>query len=140
VAVSEEFVPSAPIPCPAGVLTLFVYGTLMSDGCRRGLLAGQRFLGRARTAPGYALLDLGDYPGLVAVESGGSVEGELYEVAAGVVPALDLAEGAPRLYRLRPVRVEGVGGPVYAYFYQPDPRRIPFFAGARWDNTHGGGR
>jgi gamma-glutamylcyclotransferase (GGCT)/AIG2-like uncharacterized protein YtfP len=123
-------------------MTLFVYGTLLSDGCRAGLLAGQRFRGTARTRPRYALLDFGAHPGLVEVTDGGrTVEGEVYEVAMELVPVLDRVEGAPDLFRLGPVEVEGYAGPMYAYFYQPDRRGIPLFPGARWDNRRGrGGR
>jgi gamma-glutamylcyclotransferase (GGCT)/AIG2-like uncharacterized protein YtfP len=114
---------------------LFVYGTLMRDGSRHAALAGQRFLGEARTEPRYALLDLGEYPGLVRREPGGrSVTGELYEVEDGLRATLDEIEGAPGLFRLKPVAVVGRAGPVYAYFYQPAPHGLPTYEGERWDN------
>ena len=99
--------------------TLFVYGTLMRGGVRHLLLAGQRFLGEARTLPLYALFDLGAYPGMVGrAADGRAVAGELYEVAVGLIPRLDSAEGAPTLFRLEPIAVEGREGTVFAYFYQ----------------------
>ena len=77
--------------------TLFVYGTLMRGGVRGHLLAGQRFLGEARTLPRYALFDLGAYPGMVRRDADGrAVSGELYEVAAGLIPALDPKKGRRR--------------------------------------------
>jgi gamma-glutamylcyclotransferase (GGCT)/AIG2-like uncharacterized protein YtfP len=115
--------------------TLFVYGTLKRDGCRHHVLAGQRFLGTARTRPVYALFDFGDHPGLVACPAEGqAVEGELYEVAGEQVERLDQIEGAPLLFRLGLVNVEGYEGPVYAYYYQQATDGRPLCPDGRWDN------
>jgi gamma-glutamylcyclotransferase (GGCT)/AIG2-like uncharacterized protein YtfP len=123
---------------PEGPFRLFVYGTLMRGGCRHPTLAGQRFLGPARTVAVYDLLDLGAHPGLVRRHPGGrSVRGELYEVAAGLVPALDAVEEAPGLFRLGPVELET--GPALAYFYVPDAAGLPRYPGDLWDNARGGG-
>jgi gamma-glutamylaminecyclotransferase len=130
-----------PVDLPAELFTLFVYGTLMRDGCRHGLLAGQRCLGPARTRPLYDLLDLGAYPGLVRREPHGrSIAGELYEVPVAKVAFLDEAEGAPTLFRLEPIAIEGVPGPVLAYLYQPAPSGVPRYPWQRWENRKGGGR
>jgi gamma-glutamylaminecyclotransferase len=113
--------------------TLFVYGTLMRGGVRHWLLAGQRFLREARSMPRYALFDLGAYPGMVRREEGGrAVSGELYEVAVSRIPALDAEEGAPTLFRLEEVAVEGCDGPVLAYLYQRSVYGRPLCAGDRW--------
>ena len=98
--------------------TLFVYGTLMRGGRNHAALAGQRFLGAARTRPLYTVLDLCNYPGMVRCRHGRSVEGELYAVEARLRPVLDAIEAAPELFRLEPVGIEGQTTPVYAYFYQ----------------------
>jgi gamma-glutamylcyclotransferase (GGCT)/AIG2-like uncharacterized protein YtfP len=128
-----------PEPCTATSALLFVYGTLMRDGARHAALAGQRFLGEARTEPCYALLDLGEHPGLVRREPGGrAVCGELYEVAGGLLAELDEIEGAPELFRLGPVAVAGRAGPVSAYFYQPAPGGLPTYGAERWDNRRSG--
>lgn len=117
---------------------LFTYGTLMRGGSRHATLAGQRFVGEARTEPRYALLDLVDYPGLVPCEAGGrAVAGELYEVEGRRLPELDAVEGSPDWFRLGPVAVVGQDRPVYAYFYQPAPRGLPLYEGERWDNSRG---
>jgi gamma-glutamylaminecyclotransferase len=113
-------------------VTLFVYGTLMRGGRNHTALAGQRFLGAARTPPGFALLDLGHYPGLVRRADGRGVRGELYEVAADCLGVLDEIEGAPALFRLEPLDLEDFLGSVYAYFYQPNPAGVPLYAGERW--------
>jgi gamma-glutamylcyclotransferase (GGCT)/AIG2-like uncharacterized protein YtfP len=118
---------------------LFTYGTLMRGGSRHAALAGQRFLGDARTEPRYALLDLGEYPGLVPCEAGGrAVCGELYEVEGRLLPELDALEAAPDWFRLGPVAVVGRAVPVYAYFYQPALHGVPTYAAERWDNRHSG--
>ncbi len=118
---------------------LFTYGTLMRGGSRHAALAGQRFLGEARTEPRYTLLDLGEYPGLVPCAAGGrAVCGELYEVEGRLLPELDALEGSPDWFRLGPVAVVGRAGPVYAYFYQPAPDGLPTYAAERWDNDRRG--
>jgi gamma-glutamylcyclotransferase (GGCT)/AIG2-like uncharacterized protein YtfP len=57
-------------------------------------MEGQQYLGGAVTLPAYRLLDLGWYPGLAeAVEDGVPVQGEVWEVDAQVLRALDDYEG-----------------------------------------------
>jgi gamma-glutamylcyclotransferase (GGCT)/AIG2-like uncharacterized protein YtfP len=98
---------------------LFVYGTLQRGGVRHHFLQNQPFLGDARTLPFYALFDLEHYPGLVhRPAEGRSVRGELYRVETRLRDRLDREEGAPALFRLEPVALEGVDGPAYAYLYQ----------------------
>jgi gamma-glutamylcyclotransferase (GGCT)/AIG2-like uncharacterized protein YtfP len=114
---------------------LFVYGTLKRGGVRHGPLEKQRFLGEARTVPGYALWDLGAYPGLTTSEDQGRVCGELYEVDRSLLCWLDAVEGAPGLFALGPVELEGNRGPATAYFYRmPTEDRTPV-AGGEWDNA-----
>ncbi len=120
---------------PTDPFRLFVYGTLMRGGRYHHVLDGQRLRGPARTLPRYALLDLGAYPGLVErPEDGRVVAGEVYEVAAGLLPRLDEIEGVPELFRLGPVVLEGVEGLVYAYFYQRGLAGVLLYPGERWDN------
>jgi gamma-glutamylaminecyclotransferase len=76
---------------------LFVYGTLLSGEPSHALLDGARALGAATTEPAFHLFDLGPYPALVA---GGTsaVAGELYEVTAQALAAIDVHEEVPRLF------------------------------------------
>jgi molybdenum cofactor cytidylyltransferase len=102
-----------------GTFKLFVYGTLMHGGLRHDFLRGQRFLREAKTRPKYLLFNLGAYPGLVVAEKDGrAIHGELYEVERRLIPRLDMVEGAPELYRLEPVEVEGESATVAAYVYR----------------------
>jgi gamma-glutamylcyclotransferase (GGCT)/AIG2-like uncharacterized protein YtfP len=131
----ETAVRSGTIAISSTFFTLFVYGTLMRGGVRHHVLAGQRFLGEARTHPEFALLDLGAYPGLVRREEGGrAVFGELYEVAASLIERLDRIEGAPSLFRLEPVLIQGHVGDVFTYIYQQDARACSLCAEDRWTN------
>ncbi len=73
---------------------LFVYGTLRSDSghaMHDVLAAGAELVGRGRVAG--ALVDLGEYPGLVLAREG-SVRGEVWRVRdASLWATLDAYEG-----------------------------------------------
>jgi gamma-glutamylaminecyclotransferase len=83
---------------------LFVYGSLRRDGLHHAELAGARFVAMARSEPRYELVDLGEYPAIV---EGGTcaVVGELYEVDAALLAALDAFEEAPQVYQRADVRL-----------------------------------
>jgi gamma-glutamylcyclotransferase (GGCT)/AIG2-like uncharacterized protein YtfP len=102
---------------------------------RHRVLAGQRFLGEARTRTQYALFDLGAYPGLVHSPSERqAIHGELYEIDAGLIPRLDRIEGAPSLYRLEHILIEGHSGEVFAYVYQSNIEGFARCQDNRWRN------
>jgi gamma-glutamylaminecyclotransferase len=84
---------------------IFVYGTLKRGGSNQHYLAGQKFIGLARTAPGFRLFDLGQYPGMVAfADDRDGVSGEVWAVEVDCLEHLDLLEGiAEGLYRREPV-------------------------------------
>jgi gamma-glutamylaminecyclotransferase len=81
---------------------LFVYGTLKRGGSRHSLLKGCPFLGHA-LAKGFALYDLGAYPGMVPGD--GVVRGEVYEIPEKLLRELDWVEGAPFLFRRELIEV-----------------------------------
>lgn len=73
---------------------IFVYGTLKRGGGNHAFLAGQRFLGEARTVPGLTLYSLGEYPGMVrAPGDTAGVTGELWMVDDPCLAELDRLEG-----------------------------------------------
>jgi gamma-glutamylaminecyclotransferase len=79
---------------------LFVYGTLKRGCCNHHHLAGQTFVGPARTRPGYTLYDLGGYPGIAAAADQDGVVGEVWSVDPAARQRLDIFEGVPEgLYR-----------------------------------------
>ena len=115
--------------------TLFVYGTLKRGGSNHGHLAGQIFLGEARTGPGFTLFSLGAYPGMVAAPTDRTgVTGELWSVDATCLARLDELEGtAEGLYRRGPITLATPAdpAPVETYFYlRPLAGRPPI--GATW--------
>jgi gamma-glutamylaminecyclotransferase len=82
---------------------LFVYGTLMRDQANHAELRGARFIGVARTAPAYAVVDVAGYPALVPGED--EVRGELFCVDPPLLQHLDLFEG--RGYRRETIVLDG---------------------------------
>lgn len=87
---------------------IFVYGTLKRGGENHALLAGQRFLGTARTIAGHRLYGLDGYPGMVedAADRDG-VSGEVWEIDTAALRALDELEGVDEgLYARVPVRLQ----------------------------------
>jgi gamma-glutamylcyclotransferase (GGCT)/AIG2-like uncharacterized protein YtfP len=86
-------------------MLIFVYGTLKRGGSNHALLAAQRFVGVARTAPGFTLYSLGHYPGMIAeANDTAGVTGEIWKVDAAALAALDALEGlAEGLYTRGPV-------------------------------------
>lgn len=107
-------------------LLLFVYGTLKRGGRRHDLLAGQEFLGTARTLPHYRLYRHPAYPCLVEDEPGNSIVGEIWRVREESLRAIDAYEGSPRLFCRRAIALAGQDDlPVHAYFYQGDVSILP---------------
>ena len=75
-------------------MKIFVYGTLKRGGQNHHHLAGQIFLGEARTARGYTLYELTGYPGMIAQTGGADgVSGELWDIDAACLARLDEVEG-----------------------------------------------
>lgn len=73
---------------------VFVYGTLKRGGSNHRFLSGQRYLGDTRTAPGYRLYSLGDYPGMVrSGDPTHTVTGEIWSVDDACLDQLDALEG-----------------------------------------------
>ncbi|NRD68041.1 gamma-glutamylcyclotransferase [Corallococcus exiguus] len=94
---------------------IFAYGTLLSGEPNHRLLRGARLIGPARTQPRFSLYDYGPFPTLA---SGGrhAVAGELYEVDALMLAALDRLEGHPHFYQRSPIALDGAGR-VEAYLF-----------------------
>ncbi|MCA9071484.1 MAG: gamma-glutamylcyclotransferase [Planctomycetaceae bacterium] len=74
-------------------MKLFVYGTLKRGFSRATVLQGETYLGTARTQTRYRMFNCGNYPGLVEVPEGLSIEGELWEVRPECLERLDEIEG-----------------------------------------------
>ena len=104
-----------------GRTRLFVYGTLLSGEANHPLLAGAELVGEARTEPAFDLVSLGAFPAMVR---GGetAIAGEIYEVDAQTLEALDRLEGHPSFYRRLPVRLDD-GEEVLTYLLNPGQAR-----------------
>jgi len=115
---------------------VFVYGTLKRGCSNHPVLAGQTFLGEARTAPGYRLHHLGDYPGMItAPDDTLGVAGEVWSVDAVALARLDAFEGtAEGLYRREPVKLlpPFADRSVDTYLYARPVADRPLIAGGIW--------
>ncbi|HKB55978.1 MAG TPA: gamma-glutamylcyclotransferase family protein [Lacunisphaera sp.] len=73
---------------------VFVYGTLKRGHRNHQYLAGQQFLGEARTVSGYTLYSMGNHPGMVhSTDASHDVTGELWAVDDDCLARLDILEG-----------------------------------------------
>ena len=109
-----------PAPDARRPMRVFVYGTLLSGEPNHHLLHGQPLVGEAHTRPRFNLVSLGAFPALV---SGGevAVRGEVYDVDAPTLGALDRLEGYPGFYTREPVELDGeVTGEALAYLLNPE--------------------
>lgn len=99
---------------------LFVYGTLKRGCSNHGQLAGQNFVGAARTPPGYRLYDLGGYPGIVAKpDDRDGVVGEVWSIDDAALARLDHFEGVHEgLYRRAPLPLLAPFADKYVDAYQ----------------------
>jgi gamma-glutamylcyclotransferase (GGCT)/AIG2-like uncharacterized protein YtfP len=105
-------------------LRILVYGLLRRGERLHGLLAGAHYVEHVRIE-GYDLFDLGEYP--AAVPGAGVLVAELWELAgAEALDALDLAEGAPALYRRELVRG------AWLYVYAQPLRGAPKIPSGDW--------
>ncbi len=97
---------------------LFVYGSLRRGEPSHARLGDAVFVGEARTRPELTMIDLGEYPGVVA---GGAtaIAGEVYEVEPATLAALDAFEGHPELYRRSTITLDD-GSEVEAYLLVAD--------------------
>ncbi|HLN30712.1 MAG TPA: gamma-glutamylcyclotransferase family protein [Gemmataceae bacterium] len=109
-----------------GKTALFVYGTLKRGFSNHAMLAGQEFVGAARTLPRYRLLDHGPHPCLVeAVQAGRSIRGEIWNVDAATLDRLDEFEEVDHLFSRREIALVDTSTTVYAYFYRGDATGLP---------------
>ncbi|QIK39234.1 gamma-glutamylcyclotransferase [Caldichromatium japonicum] len=94
---------------------VFVYGTLLPGECNHHLLAGAVHLGPYRTSPGFTLILLDHYPGLIR---GGhhAVTGEVYLVNRLILKRLDRLEGYPSEYDRRQLATPY--GKAWVYLYR----------------------
>jgi gamma-glutamylcyclotransferase (GGCT)/AIG2-like uncharacterized protein YtfP len=101
---------------------VFVYGTLLAGEPNHRLLARARRVCEAATGEGFALFDLGAFPGMVRAREGSVVVGEVYEVDGPTLEALDRLEGHPSFYRRTEITLAPPmdAEPVWTYLLRPE--------------------
>jgi gamma-glutamylcyclotransferase (GGCT)/AIG2-like uncharacterized protein YtfP len=111
---------------------VFVYGTLMRGQSAHAYLSDAEYAGEYRL-PGYAMYDLGRYPGIVP-KPGQTVYGEVYRVSDRMLREMDRYEGEGSLYHRVRVNAENESGTasvyVYVYAKKTGSRLIP---DGRWN-------
>ena len=94
---------------------LFVYGSLKRGYEYSDYLREQTFIGEGILS-GYQLLCFGDYPAIIKADhEGRQVKGEVYQVSAAALAAIDLLEGDE--YKRISVKVEVAGRTECALVY-----------------------
>lgn len=84
---------------------VFVYGSLMSGLGNHGWLNGTPLTGATSTKPGFTMVTLGAFPGVVE-HGNGIVKGELYDVDAITMQMLDQLESNGSFYTRKQVVLE----------------------------------
>lgn len=107
---------------------LFVYGTLMRGESHHRWLREATFLGPHRTAPLFALYDLGAYPGLKRGRF--AVSGELFALSGTALRRIDDFEDCPRLYARVPLLTPQ--GRAWVYLYRGTVRDHPLIPSGDW--------
>ncbi len=113
---------------------IFIYGSLMKGRANHQAYLGNsqsRYLGEG-VLSGYALYDLGAFPG-IRPSAEDRVKGELYEVSRSVLADINRLESEGTLYLLKKAKVAYADNsaviPAYTYVYNNTPResdKIPF--------------
>ncbi len=107
-------------------MLVFVYGTLQRGRALHKHLAGQLFVGAAKTQHLYRLYRIDWYPGLVEHRSSGqgqAIHGEVWDVGESALKILDEVEEVDAgLYERRPIQLQEPfeQSDVVAYFYLGD--------------------
>jgi len=94
---------------------VFVYGSLKRGFVNHHLIARAKFLGVGTTRPGFAMLNLGRYPGVVRGRA--AIGGELFLVPQPLMSGLDRLEANGRVYRRELVPITTASGTIQAWIY-----------------------
>jgi gamma-glutamylcyclotransferase (GGCT)/AIG2-like uncharacterized protein YtfP len=121
---------------PASGQLVFVYGTLKRGGSNHDFLGGQSYRGEARTVPGFRLVDLGEYPGLLPYpDDQDGVTGEVWWVDNATLARLDELEGVNEgLYRRERISLQPpfADDTVLTYVYAGSATGRPHLPGGTW--------
>lgn len=109
---------------------VFVYGTLRKGEANAFLLNGTTCLGVCCLQSGFSLFDLGSYPAAIADARGPELVGEVYEITAETLQALDVLEECPVLYDRELVMTSF--GEAWIYTYNGSLVNIPRLNHGDW--------
>lgn len=103
---------------------LFVYGTLMKGQCNHeSYLSDAYYIGKFNLK-GFALYDLGGYPGIKETYSNDQVKGEVYQIDGETLNRIEKLEGEGYLYKRKEVSAYSEGSAkeirVYVYTYNKE--------------------
>lgn len=120
---------------------VLVYGTLRQGHYNHRVLGSEATLLREEEVPGYKMLHLGGFPGVVKdLEGGSSIKCELYEIAdANDFRSVDRLEGFneddPERSFYRRERIDLEDGPAWLYEYNTeDTDRYPVIETGDWND------
>ena len=129
---TEPYTSPVPVACMKKNSLVFVYGTLRKGEVNNYLLNRARFLGNHNTEPHYKMVSLGSYPGVV--KNGRTrIAGEVYEVDAETMTALDRLEGYPIDYTRN--LIPTVCGQAWIYLYRGSLRDRSQITSGIWRET-----
>ena len=94
-------------------------------------LAQARRIGPATTTDGFALFDLGEFPGMQKATSG-IVHGEVHEIPDELLPELDTYEDYPTLFSREMIQLAD-GSEALAYLFRGATTPEEHLANGRWN-------
>ena len=116
-------------------MKIFVYGTLMAGESNHSVLDCEttEYLGEAVTSRGFALYNLGGFPGMVC-EGNDAVVGEIYKITPSTLRQLDILEGHPQFYRRSIIELQ-TGEQIQTYVLHGEyVRGCPLIKSGSWKN------
>ena len=115
---------------------LFVYGTLkrgfpLNRNMRKDLV---EFIKTTRIGPGFTMLNLGWYPGVIRSEDG-YITGELYRILnREILDNLDVVEGVPDLFNREKIIVDGID--TWIYIFNKQCRKYKTVPSGLWEKQY----
>ena len=113
------------------IARVFIYGTLLPGEGNHELLATALRIGAARTLPVYELVDLDAYPAMVA-GGGTAIAGEVWEVDAATLDALDRLEEHPGYYYRETIQLEDGQEALVYLLLEGEVTGLPRIASGDW--------
>lgn len=111
-------------------MKVFVYGTLKQGHGNNTFLEESEFLGSLKLKLPFKLYDLGHFPALIADKGKHTIHGEVYEVDAKTMKALDRLEGYPDFYDKGVMKTKF--GKTYFYYIKEKDEYMKLIPTGNW--------